>query len=234
MSYVFLASIAAAIAAPLLWIGLSGELAALAPIGVNALVANSAIVVFLVGRFRSGEQEVAPAIGVAAMHAIAGLLLFRWFRQRALVDPRPMPRIVRIAFMAFATILVVAGAALILQVPKVFPWNLLAENSTVFGCIFIGAATYFIYGVVRARWAFAAGQLWGFLAYDIVLVIPYAQMLAGSSATTDDYGYGNSINMPSLVVYMGVLGASAALAGWMLITHRPGARPGVSRSGVTG
>ena len=39
--------------------------------------------------------------------------------------------------------------------------------------MFLGSATYFAYGIVRPRWTNAGGQLAGFLAYDLVLIVPF-------------------------------------------------------------
>src|SRR5881392_3773200 len=43
----------------------------------------------------------------------------------------------------------------------------------MFGLIFLGAATYFIYGALDPHWGNAVGQLAGFLAYDLVLLSPF-------------------------------------------------------------
>jgi hypothetical protein len=39
----------------------------------------------------------------------------------------------------------------------------------MFGLIFLGAATYFIYGALDPHWGNAVGQLAGFLAYDLTI-----------------------------------------------------------------
>jgi hypothetical protein len=43
----------------------------------------------------------------------------------------------------------------------------------MFGLVFLGAATYFIYGALDPHWGNAIGQLAGFLAYDLVLLAPF-------------------------------------------------------------
>jgi hypothetical protein len=43
--------------------------------------------------------------------------------------------------------------------------------------MFLGAALYIVYGLIRPVWANAAGQLLGFLAYDLVLIMPFVQRL---------------------------------------------------------
>jgi hypothetical protein len=46
----------------------------------------------------------------------------------------------------------------------------------MFGWLFLGSAVYFIYGFVRPSWHNMRGQLLAFLAYDVVLILPYALM----------------------------------------------------------
>jgi len=90
----------------------------------------------------------------------------------------------------------------------------------MFGCFFLGAATYFVYGLLRPKWAIAAGALWSFLAYDVVLAIPYLRLI-GSDTKTSIYGPSNPVNMPSLIVYLFVIGASAAIALYAFFVHPP-------------
>src|SRR4051812_35163344 len=76
MSYVFLASIAAAVAAPLLWIAVTGEFAGLAPLGLNAAVSNGGIALYASMLAARGESGFIPTIAVMAAHALAGAWLF--------------------------------------------------------------------------------------------------------------------------------------------------------------
>lgn len=45
--------------------------------------------------------------------------------------------------------------------------------SVVYGRIFLGAACSFVVALREPRWENAAGQLLGFLACDIVLIVPF-------------------------------------------------------------
>jgi hypothetical protein len=72
----------------------------------------------------------------------------------------------------------------------------------VFGCIFLGDAFYFIYALLRPRWGNAFGQLLSFLAYDLVLIVPFVQLL-------DTVKPGH---MTGLIVYIVVLVYSGGLA----------------------
>jgi hypothetical protein len=112
--------------------------------------------------------------------------------------------------MAFAVVLVIAGASLVAQVPNVMPWPITPELSTLFGFLFLGAATYFAFGLVEPRWENAGGQLAGFLAYDLVLVIPLLQRFP----TVDDR------LRPSLSAYTLVVVLSGLLAAWYLFLER--------------
>ena len=226
-----------AVATPLFWIGVTGEFAALAPLSLNALIVHAGAVIFLGLRIADGQQSLWLAATMMGVQGVVALLLLRWSRWIPVRDPRPTPGLVRVAFVAFAAVLLVVGTLLVLQRPQIFPWNLAPATSTMFGLLFLGASTFFAYGVARPRWAFAAGQLWGFLAYDIVLFIPYGRMLSGTADAAGGYGgsagyeasavgysgYGgtaDAINMPSLVVYLSVLAASTLLAIWMFAVDK--------------
>ncbi len=212
MSFVFLSSIAASIAAVWLCIGLTGEFAALASVAVNTAVAAGGVSLFL-----AREIALHPASGLAMPLAVTlaafafGIALYFASRRLATRDPRPMPAHVRGAFAVFVVVLVVAGGALALQ-RQVFPWPLQPQSATVFGCVFLGAAAYFAHAVAGGRWALAAPPLAGFLAYDLVLIVPYARLLGAADAAVDDYYGGSSVNLTSLAIYLGVLITSAALA----------------------
>jgi len=175
LSYIFIASILAAIAVPVLWIALTGEAAAIRAGALDLTVMYGGMFVYvltLIGDPREPRLwTYALAFGLAAAGS-AGAFLFA--RQIPWADPRPMPRPVRLSFGAFAMILIGAGVALLLQA-SIFPWRLGAETSVMFGLVFLGAATYFIYGALDPHWGNAVGQLAGFLAYDLVLLAPFLE-----------------------------------------------------------
>ena len=80
------------------------------------------------------------------------------------------------------------------------------ELSVVAGAIFLGAAAYFAYASVRPRWTNAGGQLAGFLAYDLVLIVPFLTRFRSVYS-------GWSL---SLTVYIVVVIGSGILAAWYL------------------
>lgn len=226
LSYIFLASIFAAIAAPLLWLGLTGEFAAAAPGALNLTVTYAGSTAYLAWLYGSrGERHLL----VAALASAAGLLvsaLIYWRSYRIpLRDRRAMPLPVRLSFALFAVVLVPVGAALLLGQPHIFPWPLRPESSVIFGWIFLGAAVYFLYGLLRPNWSNAAGQLIGFLVYDLLLIWPF---LAHFATVRPEH-------RRSLIVYTAFLAYSAGLAGYYLFVHRAtrlGARPATRREGA--
>jgi hypothetical protein len=226
MSYVFLASILAAIAAPSIWIGVTREFAAFAGVGINTMIVNAGVGTYLAWRAYRWNEALTGPIVVCIAAFLLGAAFYLWSRRLAVLDPRPMPPIVRGAFVLFGTILVLVGGALALQMPRVFPWNLQPQSSTLFGLIFLGAASYFFHAVARPRWAFGAAPLWAFLAYDLVLFAPYLRLLVGSAddaAFADDYGGAvdgaAAVNLPSLSIYLTVLAVSTLLALFMFLVH---------------
>lgn len=218
MSFVFLASIMAAIAAPSIWIGLTGELAVFAGVGINTMFVNLCLGAYLLWRRFHWNDNVAGAVTFSVVGFALGAAFFLWSRRLPVRDPRPMPPLVRRAFVAFTLILIGAGGALALQLQHVFPWDLQPASSTIFGFIFLGAATYFMHAIAHPRWAFGVVPLWAFLAYDVVLLGPYSRMLVGPAPDVLALA-GGSVNRPSLVIYLTIISGSALLALYMVLVH---------------
>lgn len=207
LNHVFVASIAAAIAAPILWIGLSGELGAAAPGALNLLVLSLGAAWTLARDPSFGENaRVRLYAWIFAASVVALAATWAWARRYPVRDPRPTPAPVRWSFALFAVLLVVVGTALVRGAPHVFPWPLKPTHSALYGWIFLGAAVYFAHGVVRPSWGNARGPLLGFLAYDLVLLGPY---FAHLDKVLPEH-------RASLVVYLAVLLYSTALAAWFL------------------
>ncbi|HMZ06679.1 MAG TPA: hypothetical protein PK078_03600, partial [Anaerolineales bacterium] len=104
--------------------------------------------------------------------------------------------------------LFLAGGALVVHQP-IFPWELNPDSSVVFGCIFLGDAFYFLYGLQRPHWHNALGQLLSFLAYDLVLIVPFILLFN----TIEPSRYIN------LIIYIAVLVYSAAVAIYYLFLN---------------
>ncbi len=206
LSYIFIASILAAIAVPVLWIAVSGEAAAIRAGALDLAVMYGGMFVYVLTLIGNPHEPrlwpYALAFGLAAAGS-AGAFLFA--RPIPWADPRSMPQPVRLSFGAFAMILIGAGVALVLHA-SIFPWQLGQETSVMFGLIFLGAATYFVYGALDPHWGNAVGQLAGFLAYDLVLLAPFLE----------HFGTAQGGSLVSLIIYVAFLVYSGTLASYYL------------------
>lgn len=210
LSYIFLASIFAAIGVIVVWISFYGEWAAMVGGALNLGIASGGSALFLLQLSTAPDARTllpwAIGLGLFSLYCFA---LFLWSRRLRIHDQRPMPRPVRVSFWLFAVALVLAGATLLARAPNVFPWPLDPRSSVIFGWIFLGAAAYFAFGALRARWHDARGQLLGFLAYDLVLIGPFLTHFRDVRPE----------HLTSLVLYVAVLLYSAALAVFYLWVH---------------
>jgi hypothetical protein len=77
--------------------------------------------------------------------------------------------------------------------------------------MFFGAALYFTYAILRPSWLNSAGQLIGFLAYDIVLIVPFLTRLP---STAPEF-------RTNLTIYTGIVIYSGLLAIYYLFIHKP-------------
>jgi len=209
--YLFLGSITAATAASLLWIGLSGELAMVTggALHLTVFYAGLASSLFLLSR-QGGDQNLYTRPLVFAGGALVSLILLLWFRRYPLRDSRPMPLPVRVSFGVFVAVLVLVGVGILLHLPNVFAWRLHPTSSALLGWFFLGAACYFLYGLLHSGWQMACGQLWAFLAYDLVLIVPYLLHFAVARPG----------QMPSLLINTLVLVYSGALAIYYLLVKQ--------------
>ena len=211
LPYLFLGSITAAIAASLFWIGISGELSTAAGGALHLAVFYGGLAgsLFLLSQQREDQGLLTRAL-VCGTGALVSLVIFLWFRRYPIQDNRPMPLTVRISFGVFVVLLVLVGTGILLQIPSVFAWPLSPTSSVLLGWFFLGAACYFLYGLVRPSWYKAAGQLWAFLAYDIVLIGPFLLRFATASPE----------QLPSLIINTVVLLYSSALAVYYLLVKK--------------
>jgi hypothetical protein len=206
LSYIFIASILAAIALPVLWIGVSGELAAMQAGAIDLAVTYAGFTAYLVTLVGDpGQPALGAYVAVFALALIAMLITFARTRGIAWRDQRPMPGPVRASFAVFAVMLVATGTAIAFHA-DIFPWELTDEASVMFGFIYLGAAAYFVWGYLHPAWPNAQGQLVGFLAYDLVLIGPFA----------DQFGDVSGGRLTSLIVYTAFVLYSGGLAGYYL------------------
>lgn len=202
LSYIFIASILVAIASPVLWIAVTGELAAMQAGAIDLAVTYGAATIYLVTLAGdAGQPSLGPYIAVFGIGFVAMVITFMRSRSIPWQDQRPMPSPVRLSFAAFAVMLIGAGLALVFQA-DIFPWELGDESSVMFGLIYLGAAAYFIWGFLHPAWPNAAGQLIGFLAYDLVLIGPFV----------DQFSVASGGQLTSLIVYTAFVLYSGSLA----------------------
>jgi hypothetical protein len=210
LSYYFISSILAAISVPVIWIGLTGEFAAATGGAINLTLMFSGLSVYIFQSYKSTNNERLLTAGlVCVTGAVASAVFLFWSRRFHFRDQRPLPIPVRAMFGFFIVVLVLVGGALILKRPNVFPWPLEAEVSVVYGWVFLGASTYFVYAFLVPRWHNACGQLLGFLAYDLVLILPF---LDHFDTVADE-------NRLSLIVYTAVVILSGLLAIYYLFVN---------------
>lgn len=214
MSFIFIASIAAAAGASTLWCVITREDAGIAGVALDyvAIFIPLAVLMFQLAGGRSNSPLT--TFGLICIGQLAvGLALLAWSLRRPVRDRRPVPRIVRVSFGVFIVALIIAGGQMVLKNTHIMPWQISTDATIVYGWMFLGAAAYFAYGFLRPGWHNAGGQLAGFLAYDLVLIIPFLQRLP-------TVGPDLRIN---LIVYIIVLVYSGLLAIYYLFLN-PGTR----------
>lgn len=212
LTFIFVSSIFAAAAAATLWAVASANEGALAGIGLDYLMilAPVAFLSFRIGAGSDNPQMTTYGI-ICVFGAVFGLALFVWSVRIPIDNSLSMPDPVRWSFIVFIIALLIVGVRLVLQAPNAIPWMVTPELSVVMGWMFLGAAVYFAYALLRPSWLNAAGQLIGFLAYDIVLIVPFLTLLPTTAAEF----------RPGLTIYTAVVALSALLAIYYLFINKP-------------
>ncbi len=208
LSLIFIGSIVAAGAASTLWCLLAGENGSLVGVYLDyiAIFAPLTIYFFMIA---NGNATIAIFGVLLALVTLYGAVGLWWSLRFPIKDPRPQPMPARIAFAVFVVALIIVGTSMVLQVPDVLPWKVSPEGSVIYGCMFLGAAVYFAYAVARPSWANSGGQLAGFLAYDVILILPFIA----------HFGKVEAQLMPNLIIYMAVVVSSGLLATYYLFVN---------------
>ncbi|MEO8612281.1 MAG: hypothetical protein ABI690_30580 [Chloroflexota bacterium] len=204
MTYILVASFFAAAGVSTGWCAWKNEAGALGGIGCDYITIFGPLAIFAI------QTGTIPFAIACVIGAIFGLWLLLWSQRIPIRDARRMPRVVYGSFMVFIVALILAGGALIFKTPNILPWALTPELSVVCGWMFLGAATYFAYGLARPSWGNAVGQLAGFLAYDVILIIPFLQRLP---TIAPEFKI-------SLIIYLVVVTYSGLLAIYYLFVNR--------------
>lgn len=224
MTSIFLASIVATTAIVTIWPVLRNDPGVLIAPAINLALATSAIGLYLLGLATNRDDAGLMASGVAfTAFSVAWAAIGLWARRVPIRDQRRLPGMIRAIFVVFIALLVPIGTALLFQVDDIFPWDIAPENSTVAGVVFLSAAVLFAVIVARPLWIFGEMALASFLAYDVVLAVPYLDFFRNrDDADTVASYYGGAGYTPpagetgvgelSLVVYLAVLAISAAVA----------------------
>lgn len=219
MSHVFIASIFLAAAASVAWCLVERSDRGLSGIALDyvTLMVPLCLVAFAVAL--DDTSVTAGAFGgVCLIAAVFGVFVLRWSLRRPWRNTLPTPRLVLLSFALFVLALVVAGSLLVLGVRGVLPWPTTPLVSRIIGLMFLGAAAYFGYGLVDRRWENAGGQLAGFLAYDVVLIVPFVvNIVSGQRSYYDTTGEPLRLN---LLIYTGVVLSSGVLAFYYLFLRR--------------
>jgi hypothetical protein len=203
----FLGAYLAGVGASLLWIGVSGDLGAIVAgaLSLAVLYTSLAIAWFRLSFGATpGLRPTALVCGAAALFS-AGLAL--WSRRIAIRDAQPLPRFAAVAFVVYVLLLGFVGGALLLRRPNVFPLPLGPAAAALVGSAFLGSTAYFLYSLARPFWRNACSQLWGFLAYDLVLILPLISRI----------GVVDAAHRPALLLNIAVLVFSGVLAIYFLL-----------------
>jgi len=212
LTFIFVSSIFAAAAASTLWVVLSKNYGALVGISLDYIVILTPLSIFsaFVGA-RTGSTPLFIFSAVCLIGTLFGVGMLLWSRRFSMDKTRAVPGIVKWSFVIFIIALIFVSVQLFFQIPNVIPWKITPELSVVIGCMFFGAVIYFLYGLYRPSWANAAGQLLAFLAYDLVLIVPFLQRLP---TVIPEHRIGQ-------IVYIAVLIYSGLLAIYFLFIHAP-------------
>lgn len=211
LTFIFVGSIFAAAAASTIWALATRTDGALVGIGIDYLLILLPVSVLC---WQLGASSGAINMTIYAVICLLGALFGVWLiitAARIPIPPKPpVPALVRGSFVVFIIALLIVSTQLILKIPNVIPWMITPELSVVIGWMFMGAAGYFVYAVLRPAWGNAGGQLAGFLAYDLVLIVPFLQRLPASPPEF----------RTNLIIYIAVVTYSGLLAAYFLFIHK--------------
>ncbi|TCT24105.1 hypothetical protein [Thiobaca trueperi] len=210
LSYLFVASILAAFGVGSLLIAWTRDWRSAAGGGVALLFGFGGMAATLVSlRLHGAPVPIGYPLGYALV-AVQGATLWYWGATHRHADTRKMPALVRLSTWVFAITLLLVGIALTLQAPTIFPWPLNANSSILYGWLFLGLALNYGYVSLGNRWSDAKVSLIGFLAYDLVLIVPFLQHFSRARPE----------HLTSLTIYTAVLIYSGALAVYYLFFDR--------------
>ena len=199
----FLGAYLAGIGASLLWIGVSGDLGAAVAGAISlTVVYTSLAIAWFTLPLGAAELRLRPVGVLWVVGALVSAGLAFWFRRFRIQDAQPLPRLVNRSFVVFVLLLAFVGCALLLRAPNIFPLPLGPAAVALIGSAFLGSTAYFLYSLRFPIWRNACAQLWGFLAYDLALIVPLVSRM----------GVVDAAHRPALMMNIAVLVFSGALA----------------------
>lgn len=227
LTNLLIGSFFAAAAASTGWCLLTNSMRGLAGIGIDYVLVLVPLAVFSFVQAARGEganEHLLVFATASALGAIFWTVLLAQSTRAQWRDARPTPMLVRWSFGLFVVLLTAMAGSLLWHLDAL-PWAVTDELSTVIAFLFLGSAAYFLYGLVEPRWENAGGQLAGFLAYDLVLLVPFLKRFP---TVGDEFVF-------NLSVYTAVLVASAILAAHYLFLSSAtrGRSPGVRSKETT-
>lgn len=208
LGFIFVAAMLAGAAAPLIWIGLSGQLSAIRAAMLAGMVANTGIALHLYVRHSlPGKERFLPFAALFAFGAILTSALFGLSNHLPITGDRSIPPVVRWVFLLFSAILLPVGAAMVFGIPRIFPIPLTTDMAAVYGWFLLGSFAYYLYGFCKPSRLNSTGHLLSFLVYDLLMLPPYSKYWL---VVAPEY-------RTSLFVYLTVLITSAIFCGYFLL-----------------
>jgi MFS family permease len=172
----FVGSWLAGLAAPLLWIGLTGRLRAIQGGALGGVVAFGGSGALLwAGHSLPGKERFLAFAVLFMVGALAALAAFIWSTRVGRPPDRVSPRAVRWTFLLFSAILFPVGLGMAWNAQRIFPMPLAADTTRLYGWFFLGSCIYYFFGFLKPSMLNSTGHLLSFLVYDALLIPPFAR-----------------------------------------------------------
>lgn len=213
LDFLLISSFLAGATVVILWLGLVGDWGAAAGATMNVGLMNAGAAAYLFHRWHESQPHDAALLRRAiafTVFAIVNAGVLAWSLRQPIRDGRKIDKFLHVSLTVFTIVLLIASVQLFRQSPTIFPWELEPETSIMFGWLFLGSAVYFGWATIRPSWHNARGQLLAFLAYDLVLILPYALLFPSVQPE----------HFTSLCIYMAVLVYSTLLAIYYLFINK--------------
>ncbi len=172
----FVGSWLAGVAAPLIWIGLTGHLPAIRGGALAGVVAFGGSAVLLwVRHSLPGKERFLPFAIMFMLIALGALAELIWSTRLPTPEDRKPPPAIRWTFLLFSAILLPVGLGMVLGSPRIFPAELLPDMTRLYGWFFLGSFVYYFFGFLKPSWLNSTGHMLSFLVYDLLLIPPFVQ-----------------------------------------------------------